>query len=195
LAQVVETMPVASHLRQHFEMTLVDASPQMLGVSRILNPQCEHIQGDMRTLRLGRSFDAVLIHDAIMYMTTEADLRKTLETAFVHCTTQASALIMPDFVRETFVNGGHHHGAHESGNRSLRKIEWTFDADPSDTNYTVDFAYMLRIGTGSVQVEHDHHEFGLFSREDWKRLMADAGFNSQIVVDPYGREVFIGKVR
>jgi len=66
-------------------MTLVDRSPEMLTVSRALNPDCEHIEGDMRTVRLGRVFDAVLIHDPIMYMTTEPDLRSAMATAFAHC--------------------------------------------------------------------------------------------------------------
>ena len=39
----------ASHLKARFEMALVDPSPGMLDVSRALNPECEHVQGDMRT--------------------------------------------------------------------------------------------------------------------------------------------------
>jgi len=73
----------ASHLKAHFSMTLVDLSPEMLNVSKSLNPECEHIQGDMRSVRLGRLFDAVFIHDAITHMTTEQDLRSAIETAFV----------------------------------------------------------------------------------------------------------------
>ena len=38
----------ASHLKAHFQLTLVDRSPGMLAVSRELNPECEHVQGDMR---------------------------------------------------------------------------------------------------------------------------------------------------
>src|SRR5690348_819924 len=49
----------ALHLKEHFEMTLTDVSSGMLEVSRKLNPELEHIEGDMRTLRLGRTFDAV----------------------------------------------------------------------------------------------------------------------------------------
>ncbi len=45
----------AFHLKREFEMTLVDLSEEMLAVSRQLNPECEHIQGDMRTVRLGRT--------------------------------------------------------------------------------------------------------------------------------------------
>ena len=74
----------ASHLKAHYRMTLVDRSRGMLDVSRELNPECEHVEDDMRTVRLGRVFDAVFVHDAIVYMTTEEDLRAVLETAFVH---------------------------------------------------------------------------------------------------------------
>jgi hypothetical protein len=38
------------------------------------DPECEHLQGDMRELRIDRTFDAVFVHDAIAYMTTEEDL-------------------------------------------------------------------------------------------------------------------------
>src|SRR5438094_3834433 len=123
----------ASHLKAHFKMTLVDLSPGMLDLSRKLNPECEHLLGDMKTLRLERTFDAVFIHDAIMYMTNEADLRLALETAFVHCRPGGAALFMPDVIRETFVSLTTH-GGHDSpagDGRSIRYIEWTFDPDLS----------------------------------------------------------------
>ena len=44
----------ASHLKARFDMVLVEPSPGMLAVSRRLNPDCEHVQGDMRSVRLGR---------------------------------------------------------------------------------------------------------------------------------------------
>ena len=47
----------ASHLKQHFRLTLTDRSPQMLALGRSLNPACEHVLGDMRSVRLGRSFE------------------------------------------------------------------------------------------------------------------------------------------
>src|SRR5262245_38206353 len=133
----------ASHLKAHFQMTLVDLSPGMLDLSRTLNPECEHLSGDMRNLRLGRIFDAVFVHDAVMYMTTDEELRQVIETAFVHCKRGGAVLFMPDVVRENFVSLTTH-GGHDGEGRSIRYIEWTFDPDPSDTTYTVDFAYLLR---------------------------------------------------
>ena len=184
----------ASHLKAHFKMTLVDLSEGMLDLSKKLNPECEHIHGDMKTLRLTRTFDAVFIHDAIMYMTNEDDLRLALNTASIHCKAGGAAGFMPDVVRETFVSLTTH-GGHDSdagGGRSIRYIEWTFDPDPSDTTYTVDFAYLLREANQPVRVVHDTHVFGIFPRDTWLALLRDAGFESRAVADPWGREVFIG---
>ena len=55
----------ASWMKEYFQLTLTDISPDMLSVSRSINPECEHLLGDMRTLRLDRVFDAVFIHDAV----------------------------------------------------------------------------------------------------------------------------------
>src|SRR5690349_1984457 len=54
----------AWHLKHHFRMTLTDVSEAMLDNSRRINPECDHVAGDMRHLRLAREFDAVFIHDA-----------------------------------------------------------------------------------------------------------------------------------
>ncbi len=156
-------------------MTLVDRSPGMLAVSRGLNPECEHIEGDMRTVRLDRLFDAVFVHDAVMYMTTEADLRAAMETAFAHCQPGGAALFAPDHVRENF-RPTTKHGGHDGDGRSLRYLEWTWDPDPTDSTYNVEFAYLLREADGPVRVEQDRHVFGLFSREAWLRLLGEVAF-------------------
>ena len=71
---------LASNMPEALEVVLVDLSPQMLEASRALNPHREHIQADMRSLRLERCFDAVILHDAVTYMTNEVDLKAALET-------------------------------------------------------------------------------------------------------------------
>ncbi len=180
----------ASHLKAHFRMTLVDLSQGMLDLSRKLNPECEHILGDMRSIRLNRRYDAVFVHDAVMYMTTEIELLHVLTTAFLHCKPFGVALIMPDVVRENFVSLTTH-GGHDDDERGIRYIEWTFDPDPSDSTYTVDFAYLLREGRGPVQVVHDRHVFGLFSREIWLHQLQQAGFAARVAHDEWGREVFV----
>lgn len=186
----------ASHLKASFTMTLVDRSPGMLAVSRSLNPECEHIQGDMRSIRLGRLFDAVFIEDAIAYMTTEGDLQRAIETAFVHCRPGGAALFCPDGIRETF-HSTTGHGGHDVAGRSMRYLEWAWDPDPTDTTYITDFAYLLRDGE-EVRCEYDRHICGLFGREDWLRLMRNAGFSARAMPfehsqgEPGTSPVFLG---
>jgi SAM-dependent methyltransferase len=187
----------ASHLKAHFAMTLVDLSPHMLAVSRALNPECEHIEGDIRTLRLGRTFDAVFVHDAICHMTTEAELRAVMETAFEHCRPGGVALFAPDFVRETFVENTDH-GGNDTDRGSVRFLQWTTDPDSSDTAYFVDFAIFIRDREGNIRMEHDRHTYGLFARAAWRRLLREVGFEvstKATILDDFGRDLFLGKRR
>jgi SAM-dependent methyltransferase len=181
----------ALYLKEAFQMTLIDLSPEMLKVSQALNPECEHLQGDMRTVRLGRQFDAVFVHDAIMYMTTEADLRQALETTFVHCRPGGVALFEPDCVRETFEPSTDHGGHDGDDGRGLRYLEWVYDPDPNDTTYTVDYAWLMRDTDGSVQVAHDQHIEGLFAQDIWLRLLREVGFEPQVVSDPWRAVMFV----
>ena len=191
----------ASHMKARFSMVLVDRAPGMLAVSRALNPECEHVEGDMRTVRLNRQFDAVFIHDAICYMTTEADLRRAFDTAWLHCKPGGGVLFAPDYVRENFVAGTEEGGGDGDDGRALRYLEWMWDPDPNDTTYVVDYAYMLREPDGRVRVEHDRHEEGLFYREDWLRLIRDVGFEPTIVpfehseLEAGKHIVFVGRKR
>jgi len=166
----------ASHMKAHFQMTLTDVSPQMLDLSRTINPELEHIQGDMRTLRLGREFDAVFVHDAVVYLTSEEDLAAAIQTAFIHTRPGGAALFAPDHIRENFHPSTDHGGHDGPDGRSLRYLEWTWDPDPADTTYTVDFAYLLREADGTVHVEQDRHIEGLFPRATWLQLLTAAGF-------------------
>ena len=168
----------ASHMKAHFDLTLVELSPGMIEVSQRLNPDCEHHQGDMRTVRLGRHFDGVFVHDAVCYMTTPGDLRRAVDTAFVHCRPGGVALFCPDHVAETF-EPSTDHGGHDGDGRALRYIEWTWDPDPSDTTYLVDYAYLLRTGT-DTRVLHVRLVEGLFSVSTWLDTFRAAGFEATL---------------
>jgi trans-aconitate methyltransferase len=187
----------ASHLTPGFTMTLVDASPEMLAVSRRLNPGCEHVAADMRTVRLGRDFDAVFIHDAVDYMTSEADLRLVVETAFAHCRPGGIAVFVPDHIAETFEPGTGYGGSDGADGRGARYLEWSWDPDPGDTWAVTEYAFLLRDTDGKVQVAHESHQLGLFGRDTWLRLLRDAGFAPRAITEETSedrppRELFTG---
>jgi trans-aconitate methyltransferase len=187
----------AVYLKAAFAMTLVDLSEEMLAVSRALNPECEHQQGDMRTVRLGRRFDAVFVHDAVCYMLTEDDLRLAMETAFVHCRPGGVAVFVPDCTRETFEDETDHGGNDGPDGRAARYLTWSWDPDPADATTVTEYAFLLRDADGSVQVARETHHQGLFGRDDWLRLLAEVGFVADAVTevtteDRTPRDFFVG---
>lgn len=183
----------ASFLKARFACTLTDVSEAMLARSRARNPECEHLQGDMRTLRLGRTFDAVLVHDAVVYMTTEADLRAAIETAFAHTRPGGAAIFTPDDLEDGFVEQ-HEVFANDDGRRALRFLEWHWDPVAGDGSSRVEYVLAMRDGD-DVRVHHDRHEVGLFPRATWIRLLEAAGFTAGSVRRPIGEtatdEIFL----
>jgi SAM-dependent methyltransferase len=185
----------ASHLKARFECTLTDISPDMLALSRTLNPECEHLEGDMRTLRLGRTFDVVFIHDAISYLTTEDDLRAAIDTAAEHVRPGGVVILTPDATTEIF-NPRTDHGGHDGDDgRSLRYLEWIHPTTGS--TYDVDYLIIARGPGDDARVVHDRHVLGLFSRATWERLIEGAGieFVDTTVENPYELEqaAFVGR--
>ena len=168
---------IAVHLADRFSLTLVDLSPDMLAVSRRLVPQCRHRQGDMRSVRLGRVFDAILVHDAIDYITDLTDLAQVITTAFAHCRPGGIALFVPDYVKDEFaeLTGGGGGGPDENG-RQASFTEHTWDPDPADDWVQAEYEFSLRGADGNVAVIRETHRLGAFSRPDWLRLIAAAGF-------------------
>jgi len=181
----------AFYMKEAFSATtLVDLSEAMLDISRQQNPDCEHLPGDMRNLRLDRQFDAVFIHDAIEYMVTLDDLRQALETAFIHCKPGGMALFVPDHVRETFQEETSLEGEDGEG-RALRYITWSYDPDPADSSITTDYVFVLHEDGQPRRVQHESHIYGLFGRDEWLALLRDVGFLAEIVWDEYERPVFV----
>jgi SAM-dependent methyltransferase len=175
---------VAVHLKQAFAMTLVDISDQMVAVSRRLNPECEHHVGDMRTIQLGRRFDAVLVHDAIDYIIGAADLRRAINTAAAHCKSGGIAIFVPDYVKDTFaeLTGGGGGGADEAG-RTASFVERTWDPDPADDWVQADYEFTLHTPGGLPKVVRESHRLSAFSRDTWLSLLAEAGLHQDPGID------------
>ena len=186
---------LAWHLKAHLRLTLSDLSPEMLAVSQALNPECEHVVGDMRTLDLGRTFDVVLIHDAIMYATTRADAQAALGTAARHCRPGGAVMVIPDSVAETLEPDTHSGGSDAPDGRGLRFIEWSWDPDPTDDTFETVYVFVLRRVDGSIEVTHEVHTHGIFPRASWLAWLGEAGIDATVRTDQWGRDVFVGRRR
>lgn len=174
------------HLKRRYRCTSTDIGERMLELSRAQNPECEHALGDMRTMRLGRTFDAVLAHDAIVYMLTQADLRAAIETAYAHLRPGGAAIFAPDGVRDGFEDESVLLSC-DRGERAMRGVQWSWDPDPSDETVQTDYAFVLRDGA-QTSVAHDVHVSGLFYRATWLEILASVGFRTELIERPLDDE-------
>jgi SAM-dependent methyltransferase len=184
----------ASHLGDDLALTLVDIAPAMLAVSRALNPRATHVEGDMRTVRLGRVFDVVTIHDAIMYMTAEDDLVAALRTARAHVAADGVAVVLPDYVAETFRPHVETGGQDGPDGRGIRYISWIQAPADGALTHAVDLAMLVRAADGTVEAVHDRHAYGLFPRALWCAAFERAGFAAPAIIhDWWQRDVFLAR--
>ena len=203
-----------SHLTQDFQATAVDLSPQMLSLSTSLNPGVEHVLGDMRSVRLEHTFDAVLVHDGIVHMLSEEDLRAAFTTAQVHLRPKGLLLVGPEWVRETFPGPKDFRWTRKKDGVAVSIKEYLHDPDPADTTIESVYTYTIKrrresaskkAGTGgyptrSLQVETDTHVTGLFPQATWIGLLEEAGFRATQLERPenrggYGGLMFLGVLR
>jgi len=176
----------AYNLKGRFRVTGLDLSPQMLELARELNPECTFVEGDMRTCRLDDRFDAVLIDDAVSYMTTRCDLRAAFHTAYEHLHPGGVMVVAPDVTKETFeqnrtdVTPAATEGKPE--NLDVVFVENYYDPDPADETYEGTMVYLIR-EDGRLRVETDRHTLGLFSIDVWREVLGEVGF--QVHEDTY----------
>jgi SAM-dependent methyltransferase len=167
------------NLKQQFNVTGVDLSLAMLAQAKELNPECTFVQGDMRTFRLDRTFDAVLMDDAISHMICLTDFRAALRTAYTHLNPGGVLVVTPDVTTETFhqnkTNVVRAAPRAAPGGIEVVFVENTYDPDPADDQYETTVLYLIR-DHGQLRIETDHWTMGMFSRETWRRALRDAGF-------------------
>lgn len=183
------------HMKAHVRLTLSDLAAEMLAVSRVINPECEHVEGDMRVLDLRRTFDLVLVHDAIVFATTPADARAALATAARHCRPGGGLVLIPDFVTETFEADENSGGGTMPDGRALRYTERKQDRDPGDAIYETVYDFVVRDADGHEEAVHEVHRHGLFPRASWLAWLDGAGFAASARLDPWGRDIFSARRR
>lgn len=168
------------HLAPRYDCTAADLSPQMLAHCKTLNPNVPTVEGDMCNMRLDRQFDAVLICDAIDYMTTRDDAVAALRTIAAHLRPGGVALFAPTYTTETFTDGDVADDGTTipgiAGDNDLTYFSFVHDPDPSDTRFEMILLYLLRdSATREVQVVEDRHACGLFSIGQWQAMAEEAG--------------------
>ena len=179
---------LASYFPHSLRKVMVDSSAEMLRHCEQANPTAQCELGDMRSLRLGEQFDAVMVHDALMYLTTHEDLLACLQTAADHCRPGGVVLLLPDVVRERFEEGNTLLAGRDTEGASVRLMEWHWDPDREDCTFRVEFSLLVR-DKEEVRSHHETHTMGLFDQSTWEAAVKSVGLMLEDVEIPPGLQV------
>ena len=133
-------------------------------------------------------FDAVLVHDAISYMTTEADLKTVFATARAHLRPGGLLIVAPDAYTDTFNPPQVEYQTNTDGDTELTYVEYSTDLDPNDTSIETTYVFFIK-RAGELRVEVDRHVTGLFPVATWERMLTEVGFEVERVDVALGGEV------
>lgn len=151
------------------DATAVDLSEAMLERCRKLNPGVVLHRGDMRSIRLGKKFSAVLIHDAVNHLLTEEDLAATFQTVAQHLQKNGIVILSPDWFTESFHAPMIENVTHSNTDMELTYFSYTHDPNPDDTNIEEIMIYFIT-ANGKLRIKHDKFVLGLFPKSTWIRL-------------------------
>ncbi len=165
----------ARFIKDRTWITGVDLSEPMLEEARRFNPRGTYVQGDIRTVRLGQTFDAVLLLDALNYLCTRGDLLRAFVTAFEHLPPKGLLITQADFTAERFPAGQTFLSRHEHNGASVHITEQFSEPGLDGHTYRRTFFYRIEQG-GEVRHERDEHLCGLFPESLWCELISEAGF-------------------
>lgn len=166
------------NLKRNFDVTGIDISDSMLDLAKQLNPDCTFIKADMRRLDLGIRFDAVLIDDAISYMTRRDDLEAVFKMADRHLLPGGVMVVTPDVTKESFVQNRtqvtHSRKSTTSEELEIVFIENNFDPDTTDCSFEGLMVYLIR-ERGELRIETDRHILGLYELDEWHESLVRCG--------------------
>ena len=169
------------HLADIFDCTAIDTSETMLAHCRALFERegcsIETVVGDMRALRLGRRFDAVLLHDAIDYMTTPEDAAAAVATVAAHLQPGGMGLIAPTDTVETF----------EPADATDERAGLTITTSARRVEDTIHLSIHVE-RKGDVLLD-ETHVCGLFRESQWHTWIRSAGLR---IIERVGCEGWAG---
>lgn len=189
-------------LKRHFAVTGVDISPGMLNKARTAHPDIEYLEGDMRTLRLNRQFDAVIIPDSIDYMAFQEDLQQAIQTAVTHLKT-GGVLLLVAKTEEAFQNNNFAYSGEKDGIH-VTLLENNYINPLRPNTYEATFVYLVR-QKGELTIHTEQQVLGLFSQATWDEVFKNAGitmrkasldgiYDSYLLNDgEYPLSVFVGQ--
>lgn len=162
----------AGLLSERYKVEGTDLNAGMLKVARKKHPGLRFTRNDMRSFDLGRKFDVVTsLFSAVGYMKTNAELQKAIKSMSRHLLTGGVLLVEPWFTPEQWYPG--RVSTILVDKPDIKIVRMTRGGVKGKISL-LDFQYL--VGTAK-EIRHivEHHEFRLFSHEEYMNAFTRAG--------------------
>jgi len=180
----------AGLLSKYYEVIGTDLNAEMLNVARKKHPEIHFVQSDMRDFDLGRQFDIVTcLFSAIGYMKTKAELQNAIKSMSRHLLPGGVLLVEPWFSPEQWHVGN---VSTIEVKKPDIKIYRMSHSEKRGKVSLLGFQYLIGTAKG---IEHitEHHEFGLFTDEEYRNAFKKAGLNVDHDIEGVdGRGLYVG---
>lgn len=171
-----------AHLRRHYRCDGVDLDAGLLAIARERYPDSTFHQGDMADFGLGGRYDAlVCLFSAIGYVKTVERLGQTMRTFARHLRPGGVAVVEPWLAPDVFAVGHVRLDAPESPEVKVARM---VHSGLRDGLSILTFSYLIGRAEGIEHFE-EHHELGLFTREQMMDAFRGAGLEV-VEHDPHG---------
>ena len=160
----------------------VDLSPAMLAVARTRLPGIPLREADMRTLDLGRTFDAVTcLFSSIGYMLDDADMRSAIARLAAHVA-PGGVLIIDGWLRPGEWRDNFRPDSPDvASDDDLTVVRLSFSRRQGNIT-ELDMHHLVQSDAG-VEYFMEPHRLRLTETEDYVSAVTDAGLNARVIPD------------
>jgi ubiquinone/menaquinone biosynthesis C-methylase UbiE len=181
-----------AQLAKKFDCIGMDSSEEMLEAAKRNAQGVKFVRGDMTSFDLGREFDVVLcLFSAIGYVKTRSKLARTLRNFSRHLKPGGVAIIEPWFTKSTAIDGHLHVLAQGTDDLKVVRVDQTrVRGDVS----VLDERIIVADREKGLSVFRDRMVMGLFEKEEFLRLMREAGLEAKYLKRSLapGRGLYVG---
>jgi SAM-dependent methyltransferase len=168
-------------LRRWYEVEGIDLSPEMLEVARARLRDVPLHVADMRTLDLGRTFDAVTcLFSAIGYVTDPAEMRSTIQRLANHVA-PGGVLIVDGWVRPEDWGDTYRGGPDVASDEETMVVRLSFSRRNGSIT-EMDLHHLVR-DAGGIDHFVEQHRLALVPTADYVAAFEAAGLKARVVPD------------
>ncbi|ABD13483.1 hypothetical protein ThrDRAFT_03942 [Frankia casuarinae] len=166
-----------------------DLSKPMLSVAGRRLPGRPLLQADMRSLWVGRTFDAVVcMFSSIGYLRTFEDLAAALRCMASHLSPDGTVVIEPWYFPDTFLDGYVAAHAVSEGNRAITRVSHSTRVGDQTR---MELHYLLA-GADGVSHIKEIDLLTLFTRGQYEEAFAQADLKAELIAVDGGPGLFVG---